>query len=633
MNPVTAAYAAAFGAAEPAPVRSRPPALRVLTCGAVDDGKSTLLGRLLYEAGAVPDDQYAALRSDSRRYGGLNGEVDFALLADGLEAERERSITIDVAYRYMSSHLRDFILADAPGHDQYTAKMATAASQSDVAIVLADAVRGLQDQSYRHATICSTFGIRHAVLAVNKMDCVGFSQKRFEEVSAEFAEIAARLDFEWVAIPISARRGDNVTKPSASTPWHASPTLLAYLEAITPRQSDSSSGLRLPIQGVWRDANGRRIYLGSIAAGSVSVGDRVTVASSRSEAVVESLSSMAGPTKRIDRGEPAALSLKPEIDLGRGDLLHAGEHAPSWSDHFTSEVIWFGKEPIRVERDYELRLGTMTGLVRVTSIHGRLDVRTGKRVVAAEIRRDEIATCDVATSAAVALDPFMLCRTTGCFLLVDRVGGDTVGAGMVRSALARPRDVTAQKLTIDRQAREQLLGQTGAVVWFTGLSGSGKSTIADALERKLYTRRRLTIVLDGDNIRLGLNRDLGFTDEDRSENLRRVAEVARLMVDAGLVVLCSFISPFERDRAMIRARLTDARFLEVFVDAPLELCAHRDPKGLYAKARRGELHNFTGIDSPYERPIAPDLVLDSSAHDADALADRVLAELDTRPFR
>lgn len=628
MNPVTAAYAAAFGTVEPISVSSRPSALRVLTCGAVDDGKSTLLGRLLFDAGSVPDDQHAALKVDSRRYGFAHGESDFALLTDGLEAERERGITIDVAYRYMATRARDFVFADTPGHEQYTANMATAASQSEVAIILADAARGLQDQSYRHATICSTLGIRHVILAVNKMDSVGFSKERFEQVVREFAAAATRLGLDWHAVPVSALHGDNVVRPSADMSWHPGPTLLEHLERIRVYPSGCPSGLRLPIQGVWRDAEGRRVYMGTIAAGSLSEGDAVAVATSGAEATVVRLTSAHGPTGWGDRGAPVAVTLEPEVDLGRGDLLYAGRSAPSRSARFLAEVIWFGDGAMRVQENYELRLGTMRSAATVTLIRGSLDIRTGERLAATEIQRDEIAVCELATPAPVAFDPFVLCPATGSFLLIDRFTRSTVGAGMIRGALDQAHHVTAQRLTIDRAARENLIGQAGAVVWFTGLSGAGKSTIADALERKLHSKRKLTILLDGDNIRLGLSRDLGFSDADRIENLRRVAEVARLMVDAGLIVLCSFISPFERERTMIRERLSDIPFLEVFVDAPLELCARRDPKGLYAKARRGELRNFTGIDSPYERPVSPDLVLDSSVHDADVLADRVLERLE-----
>ncbi len=632
MSPIRTAYAAAFGPTEAGSVRSRPPALRVLICGAVDDGKSTLIGRLLYEAGAVPDDQYAALAADSQRYGGgAPGELDFALLTDGLEAERERGITIDVAYRYMATPRRDFVFADTPGHEQYTANMATGASQCEVAIILADAVRGLQEQSYRHAAICSTLGIRQAVLAVNKMDGVGFSEARFEQIAESFRQAAARLHLDCVAIPISARHGDNVMKSGGNMPWYQGPSLLDHLERIDTRPVDHDLGLRLPVQGVWRGPAGERIYMGSIAAGRLAPGDRVTVAPSGASAVVAHLWGADGTVEYAGRGAPVAFTLKREIDLGRGDLLHAESDAPCRANHLAANVIWFGKSHLLAGRDYELRLGTMTSPVTVTSLRGKLDVETGERLAVAEIQRDEIAICHLATPAAIAFDPYGHCAATGSFLLVDRTTGDTVGAGMVRNALDRGSNVVAQALTIDRKAREALLGQTGAVVWFTGLSGAGKSTIADALERKLHSRGKLTFLLDGDNVRLGLNRDLGFTDADRVENLRRVAEVARLMVDAGLIVLCSFISPFERERMMIRERLSGIGFLEAFVDAPFELCARRDPKGLYAKARRGELRNFTGIDSPYERPASPDLVLDSSLHPPDVLADRVLERLIDHP--
>lgn len=624
MNPISAVYRAAFEGVEAGAVEARPPALRVLICGAVDDGKSTLIGRLLHEAGAVPEDQYAALEADSRRYGAAEGELDFALLTDGLEAERERGITIDVAYRYMSTLRRDFVIADTPGHEQYTANMATGASQSEIAIILIDAVRGLQGQSYRHAAICSTLGIRRAILAVNKMDRVAFAQDRFEQIVGKFASLTSPLQLDIVAIPMSARFGDNVVTVSERMPWYQGPPLLQHLEEIDVGRGRPSSGLRLPVQGVWRTEAGARVYVGTLAAGEVAQGDVVLASPSGAKASIEYLSDAQGPAESAGAGAAVAFTLTPEIDLGRGDLLHAEADAPACANHFAANVIWFGRGPLLAGRDYELRLGSMTSPVTVTSIRGRLDVEGGARVAATEIERDEIAICHLATPSMIAFDSYAHCRTTGSFLLVDRVSGETVGAGMIRHALDRGSNVFSQKLAIDRRAREKLLAQTGAVVWFTGLSGAGKSTIADALERKLHAMRKLTILLDGDNVRLGLNRDLGFTDADRVENLRRVGEVARLMVDAGLIVLCSFISPFAADRAMVRERLAGIPFFEIFVDAPFDICARRDPKGLYAKARRGEIRNFTGVDSAYERPLDPDLVLDSGSCDADELANRVL---------
>ena len=624
MNPVSQAYRAVFGAIERVLPAERPPALRILACGAVDDGKSTLIGRLLYEAGAVPDDQRAALAADSRRYGAADGEIDFALLTDGLEAERERNITIDVAYRYMSTAKRDFIIADTPGHEQYTANMATGASQCEVGIILVDAVRGLRPQTFRHAAICSILGIRHVVLAVNKMDGVGFSQDRLKEIVAEFAPTAKHLQLDMVAIPISARRGDNVLSISAAMPWYRGASLLQHLEQIEVVSRDGAADLRLPIQGVNRTPEGERLYTGTIAAGALSVGDRVRVAISGAEATVQRLIGSEGSVQRSETGTAVAVTLAPEIDLGRGDLLHAGAEAPACSSHFAAHVVWFADHPLFAGRDYELRLGTLTSAVTVTAIRGKLDIVSGSRIATTEIARDEIAICHLATPGMIAFDSYARCRATGGFLLIDRVTGETVAAGMVRNALDRGSNLFAQNLTIDRRAREDLLGQKGAVLWFTGLSGAGKSTIADAIERRLHAKRKLTILLDGDNVRLGLNRDLGFTEGDRVENLRRVAEVARLMVDAGLIVLCSFISPFAADRAMVRERLAGTPFFEIFVDAPLDICEHRDPKGLYAKARRGEIRNFTGVDSAYEPPVAPDLHLDAGQYGADELADRLV---------
>jgi bifunctional enzyme CysN/CysC len=630
LNPVSAAYASVFGACEQAEPASRPAALRILACGAVDDGKSTLIGRLLFEAGAVPDDQLAALEADSRRYGAAGGQIDYALLTDGLEAERERNITIDVAYRYLSTPRRDFIIADTPGHEQYTANMATGASQCELGIILVDAGRGLQNQTFRHAAICSILGIRHVVLAVNKMDSVGFAEERLNRIADGFAPVAKHFDLDVAAIPISARLGDNVVTAGSSMPWYDGPSLLEHLERIEISRERDLSGLRLPIQGVLRTSEGERLYTGSIAAGTLAAGDAIRVAPSGRAATVQRLFGVGGPIERAHAGMAVALTLAPETDIGRGDLLHAATDTPALANQFSAHVVWFGGRPLLAGRDYEMRLGAFTSPVTVTAIRGRLDIVSGLRVAADEIERDEIAICHLATPGTIAFDNFAKCPATGGFLLIDRASGDTVAAGMIRNALDRGSNLHAQGLTVDRQAREGLLGQKGAVVWFTGLSGSGKSTIADALERKLHAQRKLTMLLDGDNVRLGLNRDLGFTEADRVENLRRAAEVARLMVDAGLIVLCSFISPFAADRAMVRERLAGTPFLEIFVDAPIEVCEQRDPKGLYAKARRGEIRNFTGIDSTYEIPADPDLHLDSSGDGADELAGRVmrlLAEL------
>ncbi|RYE30117.1 MAG: adenylyl-sulfate kinase, partial [Hyphomicrobiales bacterium] len=500
MNPVSASYRAVFGETEQALPAERPAALRILACGAVDDGKSTLIGRLLYEAGAVPDDQRAALAADSRRYGAADGEIDFALLTDGLEAERERNITIDVAYRYMSTAKRDFIIADTPGHEQYTANMATGASQCEVGIILVDAVRGLRQQTFRHAAICSILGIRHVVLAVNKMDGVGFSQERLNQIVAEFAPTAEHLRLDMVAIPISARRGDNILTISAAMPWYRGVTLLQHLEQVEVVRADDEAGLRLPIQGVSRTPEGERLYTGTIAAGALSVGDLVKVAVSGTEATVQRLIGSEGAVRRSECGTAVAVTLAPEIDLGRGDLLHSGPGAPACSSRFAAHLVWFADHFLFAGRDYELRLGTLTSPVTVTAIRSKLDIVSGASIAATEIARDEIAICHLATPGMIAFDSYAHCPVTGGFLLIDRVTGETVAAGMVRNPLDRGSNLFAQSLTIDRQAREDLLGQKGAVLWFTGLSGAGKSTIADGLERRLHAKRKLTILLDGDNV-------------------------------------------------------------------------------------------------------------------------------------
>lgn len=627
MNPVAAAYVAVFGECEQATPAPRAAALRILACGAVDDGKSTLIGRLLFEAGAVPHDQLAALEADSRRFGAAGGEIDYALLTDGLEAERERNITIDVAYRYLSTPRRDFIIADTPGHEQYTANMATGASQSDAAILLVDAVRGLQGQTLRHAAICSVLGIRRVVLAVNKMDAVGFSEARMNEIVGTFASIAAHLKLDVTVIPISARHGDNVFAISPSMPWYRGSALLDHLEQVEAPPSRDLTGLRLPIQGVSRTRQGQRLYLGTVVSGSLCQGESIHAAIGSAVATVANLVGTEGPIQRANAGMPIALTLEPEIDLGRGDLLHSNTDMPACASHFSADVIWFGEKPLFAGRDYEMRLGPRTTPITVTAIRGRLDLVTGHRIAAERVDRDQIAICHLASSNRIAFDRYAQCKATGSLILIDRVSGETVAAGMIRNALDRGENLHAQELTVDRGAREALVGQKGAVLWFTGLSGSGKSTIADVLERRLHGQRKLTMLLDGDNVRLGLNRDLGFTEGDRVENLRRVAEVARLMVDAGLIVLCSFISPFAADRAMVRQRFSGIPFLEIFVDAPVEICEARDPKGLYAKARRGEIRNFTGIDSAYEPPINPELRLDTNRHAADELADRIMISL------
>lgn len=620
-------YQARFGASEQADAPSGPRALRVLICGAVDDGKSTLIGRLVAEAGGLTEDQRLALAEASHRHGTTGSTIDYSLVTDGLEAEREQNITIDVAYRYLATATRDFIIVDTPGHEQYTANMATGASQCDVAVILVDAIRGLRAQTFRHAAICSLLGIRQIVLAVNKMDAVAYDQGAFQALVEGFVPVASHSQLNLVAIPIAASLGVNITARSAETPWYQGKALLPQLEAMSATPHEGPTGLRVPVQGIVRTRDGERLYMGTIVSGVITEGQTVRVALSRAEATVIRLIDRSGPTRQAGAGDAVSFTLDPDLDLGRGGIVTSGTEGPVCTDLFAAFIIWFGQQPLFPGRDYEMRLGTATTPVTVTTIRGKLDVETGAQVAATRIERDEIAICHLATPARVALDAYARCPPTGRFILVDRLTGDTVAAGLVRHALDRGSNLFKQALTIDRQAREALLGQRGTVIWFTGLSGAGKSTVADALERKLYAKGKLTALLDGDNVRLGLNRDLGFTEEDRVENLRRVAEVAKLMADAGLIVLCCFISPFARDRAMVRDRLNDGPFVEIYIDASIETCERRDPKGLYAKARRGEIRNFTGVDSGYEVPEHPDLVLDSDRSSADELADSIVSWL------
>ncbi len=578
----------------------------------------------------MTDDQRLALAEASRLFGTTGAELDYSLVTDGLEAEREQNITIDVAYRYLATAERDFIIVDTPGHEQYTANMATGASQCDVAVILVDAVRGLRPQTFKHAAICSLLGIRHVVLTVNKMDAVAYEETLFREIADQFLTVATSLQLTIMPIPIAARDGVNVMHLSAQTPWYQGQALLQHLSSLVTRPTSPATGLRLPVQSVARTPEGERLYTGSIVSGTIAANQKITIALSGVEATVSRLFNRHGPTDQAGPDEPVAFTLTPEVDLGRGGIVTFGSDRPICTDLFSAFVIWFGRQPLFAGRDYEMRLATATSPVTVTAIRGKLDVASGSQVPATHIDRDEIGICHLATPAKVAVDPHAHCPPTGRFILIDRSSGDTVAAGLIRHALDRGSNLFTQRLTVDRQAREGLLGQKGSVLWFTGLSGSGKSTIADALERKLHAKGKLTILLDGDNIRLGLNRDLGFTEGDRVENLRRVAEVAKLMVDAGLIVLCSFISPFARDRAMVRERLTDCPFFELFVNASLQTCKQRDPKGLYAKARRGEIRNFTGVDSAYEVPVKPDLVLDTDRSSADDLAEGIVSWLTQR---
>ena len=604
--------------------------LRLLTCGSVDDGKSTLIGRLLHDIGGVYDDQAAALVRDSAR-GAAEGGLDFALLLDGLEAEREQGITIDVAYRHFSSRRRSFVVADAPGHEQYTRNMATGASNSEVAVILCDARKGVLPQTRRHSCINALLGIKHVVLAVNKMDLVDFDREVFERIAADYRRFAAPLGFASIlAVPLAARFGDNVALRSARMPWYGGPSLLELLEAIDPDPGAAARPFRLPIQWVARPNQNFRGYAGSVAEGRVKPGDAVVVARSGVQARVARIVTPDGDPPEAVAGDAVMLVLESEIDASRGDMLAAPEARPTVTDQFAANLIWFAGEPMLAGRRYLLKLGARTTLASITAVKHRLDIETLGHAAARELHQNEIGLCNISLAEPIAIDPYIESRTTGSFILIDRFTNATAGAGMIQFSLRRASNIHHQPIDVDKGARAALLHQKPACLWFTGLSGAGKSTIANLTERKLHALGRHTYLLDGDNLRHGLNRDLGFLAADRVENMRRTAEVAKLMLDAGLIVLVALISPFRAERQMAREMMGPGEFVEVHVDAPLDVCRIRDPKGLYRKADRGEIANFTGIDSPYEPPENPEVVLSSAEHSADALSDELIAFLRCR---
>ncbi|MBD8892770.1 sulfate adenylyltransferase subunit CysN [Roseibium litorale] len=602
--------------------------LRFLTCGSVDDGKSTLIGRLLYDTKLIFEDQLAALEKDSRRHGTVGEDIDLALLVDGLEAEREQGITIDVAYRFFATDKRKFIVADTPGHEQYTRNMATGASTADLAVLLVDARHGLMVQTRRHAFIASLLGIRHVVLAVNKIDLADFSEARFNEIRETFQQFASGFDFETlVAIPMSARYGDNVTGRSENMGWYQGPTLLEHLETVQIGEHELNQPFRFPVQWVNRPNLDFRGYSGTIAGGVVKKGDELVVSASGKTSKVASILTPVGEADAARAGEAVTLTLEDEIDISRGDLLADATARPDVADQMAAHLIWMAEDALLPGRSYLMKIGTRSVTAAVTEIKHKINVNTFEHVAGKQLELNEIAFCNLAMSAPVAFDPYEANRSTGSFILIDRVTNATVGAGMVWFALRRATNIHWQALDVDKAARAESLGQRPAVLWFTGLSGSGKSTIASIVEKKLHLEGRRTYTLDGDNVRHGLNKDLGFTDADRVENIRRVGEVSRLFVDSGLITLVSFISPFRAERQMARDLLKDGEFIEIFVDTPIEECKKRDPKGLYAKAEAGEIKHFTGIDSPYEIPENPELVLKNVGRDPEDVAEDVIRYL------
>ncbi|MDA1308265.1 MAG: sulfate adenylyltransferase subunit CysN [Proteobacteria bacterium] len=604
--------------------------LRFMTCGSVDDGKSTLLGRLLYDTGALFGDQLAKLQSDSERFGAAENDLDFSLLLDGLEAEREQKITIDVAYRYFATRRRKFIVADAPGHEQYTRNMATAASNVDLAIILVDAEKGLLPQTRRHAYIASLLGVRKMVLAVNKMDRVRYKQSVFEAIRDGFKAFARRLAVDDVkAVPVSALKGDNIMHSSPHMGWYTGPSLLDLLETI-PVEQDLDGPMRMPVQRVVRPDQTFRGYAGTIVQGSVRPGDSIVALPSGQTTAISRIVTFDGDLDHAAAGQAVTLVLERETDISRGDVIAAAADAPEEADQFAVHVVWLNEEPLYPGRPYHVKIGNCTLTGQITELKHRIDMNSLDQLAAPHLDINEIGYGTLGLDRAIPFEPYGRCRTLGGFIMIDRFTNATVGCGMIDFALWRATTVPWQYLEINKAARADLNRQKPVVLWFTGLSGAGKSTVANAIAKRLHARGQRTYLLDGDNLRHGLNRDLGFRPEDRVENVRRVGEVAKLFVDAGLIVLASLISPFRSERLMVRDMLEPDEFIEIFVEAPIEECERRDPKGLYARARAGEIRNFTGIDSPYEPPDNPELVLNTVDATPEGLADRVFVLLEHR---
>ncbi|HEY0626803.1 MAG TPA: sulfate adenylyltransferase subunit CysN [Allosphingosinicella sp.] len=602
--------------------------LRFITCGSVDDGKSTLIGRLLHDTKLLFDDQLAALEKDSVRHGTQNGEIDFALLVDGLAAEREQGITIDVAYRYFSTDRRKFIVADCPGHEQYTRNMATGASTAELAVVLVDARKGLLTQTRRHSYIVSLLGIRHVLLAVNKMDLVGYDEGVFDDIVAGYRELAAQLGIPNVQpIPLSALKGDNMLERSPAMPWYDGPTLLEYLESVDTSRAAGTAALRMPVQWVCRPNQNFRGFAGTIAAGTVAPGDPVVVLPSGRRSTVARIVTADGDLPRAHAGQPVVLTLADEVDISRGDVIAAGDAPAEVADQFAAHLLWMSDAPLLPGRPYWLKIGARTVSAQVTEIKHKVDVNTQAHLAAKHLDLNEVAYCNLGLDQPIPFEAYADNRTLGAFVLIDRQTNATVGAGTLDFALRRAANIHWQHLEVSKAARARAKGQTARCLWFTGLSGAGKSTIANLVEKRLLALGYHTYLLDGDNVRHGLNQDLGFTDADRVENVRRVGEVAKLMADAGLIVLCAFISPFRAERRMVRDMLPDGEFIEVFVDTPLDEAERRDAKGLYRKARAGQLANFTGIDSPYEEPEQAEIRIDTTQMSPEEAADLVTRAL------
>jgi len=599
--------------------------LRFITCGSVDDGKSTLIGRLLHDTQLLMEDQLARLTADSKRFGTRNGELDFALLVDGLAAEREQGITIDVAYRFFSTEKRKFVVADCPGHEQYTRNMATGASTVDLAVVLVDAGKGLLTQTRRHSYIVSLLGIRHVIVAINKMDLVDYDRETFDRLAEGYRALADSLGIENVyCVPVSALEGDNVIGASDNTPWYTGPSLLELLETIQIEPPEATDAARFPVQWVNRPDQNFRGFAGTLVAGTMRPGDEVSILPSGRRTRIRSILGTRSELEEAHAGQPVTLALTEEVDVSRGDVIVSARDPLEAADQFAVHLLWMTDEPLLPGRYYKLRLATRTVNAHIMEIKHKVDVNTQQELAARRLHLNEVGYCTLATDEDIAFAPFDQQPSLGSFILIDRQTNATIGAGIIDFALRRASNIHVQHIEVDKESRARIKGQMPRCLWFTGLSGSGKSTIANQVEKRLHARGYHSYILDGDNVRHGLNEDLGFTDADRVENIRRVAEVSKLMTDAGLIVLVSFISPFREERRMARELFDENEFFEVFIDTPLEVAEQRDTKGLYAKARAGKIPNFTGISSPYEPPENPEIHLQTVDTDPDELAERVI---------
>ena len=603
--------------------------LRFITCGSVDDGKSTLIGRLLYDSKMIFEDQLAALESDSKKVGTQGQEIDFALLVDGLAAEREQGITIDVAYRFFATEKRKFIVADTPGHEQYTRNMVTGASTADLAVILIDARKGVLVQTRRHSYLAHLIGIRNIVLAVNKMDLVDYDRGTFERIVADYSDFAKTIGIDnFVAMPISGFKGDNITGPSANTPWYTGPSLIEHLETVEVGVDARQGGaFRLPVQWVNRPNLDFRGFAGQIAGGTVKPGDAIRVIPSGKTSTVERIVTLGGDLDEAVAGQSVTITLADEIDCSRGDVICAADAPAEAADSFEATIVWMAEEAMLPGRTYVMKIGTQNVSASLQQPKHRVDVNTMDHLAARTLNLNDIGLCVLSTDKRIVFEPYDQNRDMGGFILIDRMTNATVAAGMIRFALRRSQNVHWQAVDIDREAHARQKNQKAGVLWFTGLSGSGKSTIANLVEKKLHTLGKHSFLLDGDNVRHGLNKDLGFTDADRVENIRRIGEVARLMTDAGLIVLTAFISPFRAERRMVRDLMADGEFIEIFIDTPLAEAEKRDVKGLYKKARAGKLSNFTGIDSPYEAPEAPEIRIDTTQMTPEQAAELIVERL------